>query len=34
MLLPLDATSFGNGFSTAIELAYSVFDEESYVCET
>ena len=32
--MPLNATSFENGFSTAKDLIYSVFDEESYACET
>jgi len=34
MPLPLDATSFENGFSAAKYLVYSVFDEERYACET
>jgi hypothetical protein len=34
MQLPLDATSIENGFSTAIELVYCVFDEERFACET
>jgi len=34
MQLPLNATSFENGFSTTKELVCSVFDEESYACET
>jgi hypothetical protein len=34
MLLLLNATGFENGFSTAKEFIYSVFDEESYACET
>jgi hypothetical protein len=34
MPLPLDATSFENGFSTTKEFIYSVLDEESYACET
>jgi hypothetical protein len=33
MPLPLDANSFENGFSTAKELVYSVFDEENYACK-
>jgi hypothetical protein len=33
MLLLLNAISFENGFSTATELEYSVFDEESYACK-
>ena len=34
LLLHAAANSFENGFSTAKELVYSVFDEECHVCET
>jgi len=33
MLLLLNAISFENGFCTAKELVYSVFEEESYACK-